>query len=865
MQIPFSEKVKRILTYSKDEADRLHNKMIEPEHLMLGILKDGSNKATDILRTKFMVDCNSLQNQLEQECKNEASQTRLTNSRFPASLPFEDEIIVDDSTSDILRLGMLEAKVMNSKEVDVEHVLLGFLKHKSINLTKTKTDLTSTDLTSAITNFLSQYEISYDKVLCALTESNITPKTINSEVDFDDDEDDEEDDAPPSSASSKGAKVQTGTKTNRNSDTPAIDTFGTDISQMAHEGKLDPVVGREKEIERIAQILSRRKKNNPILIGEPGVGKSAIVEGLAIRIENREVSRVLFNKRIISIDMSSIVAGTKYRGQFEERMKSVINELKAHPEIIVFIDEIHNLIGAGNQAGQMDAANMMKPALSRGELQCIGATTLEEYRKSIEKDGALERRFQKVLVEPTTKEETLEILRNIKEKYEAHHNVIYTDDALKACVNLADRYMTDRFFPDKAIDAMDEAGSRVHIGNISVPKEIEKQEELINKAIIDKESAVKAQDYEKAAEFRDYENELKTQLDSMRERWEAELNKHRQTVNADNVAETVSLITGVPVSKMAQDEGIRLKGMRHALKDKVIAQDKAIDKLVSAIQRSRIGLKDPNRPIGTFMFLGPTGVGKTYLAKQLAEYMFGSSDSLIRIDMSEYMEKFTVSRLVGAPPGYVGYEEGGMLTEKVRRKPYSIILLDEMEKAHQDVFNILLQVMDDGRLTDSYGRTVDFRNTVIIMTSNVGTRQLKDFGTGIGFSASDKSLKDVSQAVITKALNKQFSPEFINRIDEIITFEQLQEDDILKIIDIELLGLYKRVKDMGLTLEITPEAKHFIAHKGYDKQYGARPLRRAIQKYLEDEISDIVIEETLPAGTILKAELQGETVRISHN
>lgn len=575
MQIPFSEKVKRILTYSKDEADRLHNKMIEPEHLMLGILKDGSNKATDILRTKFMVDCNSLQNQLEQECKNEASQTRLTNSQFPASLPFEDEIIVDDSTSDILRLGMLEAKVMNSKEVDVEHVLLGFLKHKSINLTKTKTDLTSTDLTSAITNFLSQYEISYDKVLCALTESNITPKTINSEVDFDDDEDDEEDDAPPSSASSKGAKVQTGTKTNRNSDTPAIDTFGTDISQMAHEGKLDPVVGREKEIERIAQILSRRKKNNPILIGEPGVGKSAIVEGLAIRIENREVSRVLFNKRIISIDMSSIVAGTKYRGQFEERMKSVINELKAHPEIIVFIDEIHNLIGAGNQAGQMDAANMMKPALSRGELQCIGATTLEEYRKSIEKDGALERRFQKVLVEPTTKEETLEILRNIKEKYEAHHNVIYTDDALKACVNLADRYMTDRFFPDKAIDAMDEAGSRVHIGNISVPKEIEKQEELINKAIIDKESAVKAQDYEKAAEFRDYENELKTQLDSMRERWEAELNKHRQTVNADNVAETVSLITGVPVSKMAQDEGIRLKGMRHALKDKVIAQDKA--------------------------------------------------------------------------------------------------------------------------------------------------------------------------------------------------------------------------------------------------------------------------------------------------
>ena len=635
-----------------------------------------------------------------------------------------------------------------------------------------------------------------------------------------------------------------------------------DITRAALEGKLDPVVGREKEIERIAQILSRRKKNNPVLIGEPGVGKSAIVEGLALRIINRKVSRILFDKRIISLDMSTVVAGTKYRGQFEERMRAIINELKENPDIIIFIDEIHNLVGAGNQAGQMDAANMMKPALARGELQCIGATTLDEYRKSIEKDGALERRFQKIIVEPTTVEETKIILHNIKDRYEAHHNVTYTEEALDACVNLTERYVTDRFFPDKAIDALDEAGSRVHINNINVPKEIEQQEQLIDEAVRDKEKAVKGQDYERAADFRDKEKTLREQLNKMKAAWESTLVENRETVDADKVAETVSIMTGIPVSKMAQDEGIRLKGMRQELKTKVIAQDDAIDKLVSAIQRSRIGLKDPNRPIGTFMFLGPTGVGKTYLAKKLAEHMFGSSDALVRIDMSEYMEKFTVSRLVGAPPGYVGYEEGGMLTEKVRRKPYSIVLLDEIEKAHPDVFNILLQVMDDGRLTDSNGRTVDFRNTVIIMTSNVGTRQLKDFGRGVGFSAmAGMDDKQVSRSVIQKALNKQFSPEFLNRIDEIITFDQLDLEAITRIIDIELESVFRRIETLGYRLTIEAAAKKFIAEKGYDKQFGARPLRRAIQQHLEDGISEMIVESDLQPGNTINAYLDEEHIK----
>ena len=624
------------------------------------------------------------------------------------------------------------------------------------------------------------------------------------------------------------------------------------------------MVGREKEIERLAQILSRRKKNNPVLIGEPGVGKSAIVEGLATRINERKVARVLFGKRIISLDMSSVVAGTKYRGQFEERMRSIINELRSNPDIIVFIDEIHTLVGAGNQAGQMDAANMMKPALARGELQCIGATTLDEYRKSIEKDGALERRFQKVIVEPTTTEETLTILHNIKDRYEEHHNVTYTDEALMACVKLTERYVTDRSFPDKAIDVLDEVGSRVRIKNICVPKEIEDKEAEIVRLNKQKEEAVKDENYSLASTYRDHAKIMTEELERMKRRWEASLEDKRQKVTEADVATTVSMMTGIPVSKMASAEGIRMKGMREELKSNVIAQDSAVDKLVNAIQRSRVGLKDPNRPIGTFMFLGPTGVGKTFLAKKLAEHMFGTADALIRIDMSEYMEKFTVSRLVGAPPGYVGYEEGGMLTEKVRRKPYSIVLLDEIEKAHPDVFNLLLQVMDDGRLTDTQGRTIDFRNTVIIMTSNVGTRQLKEFGRGVGFATmADKDDKEVSRSVIQKALNKQFSPEFLNRVDEIITFDQLELPAILQIIGIELRGLYRRVEELGMTLEITESAQKFIAEKGYDKQFGARPLRRAIQQHLEDRISEMIVEEEVKAGDTILADMQNDKVVVS--
>lgn len=800
---------------------------IEPEHIMLGIIRDGDNHAFNIMQRQLMLNMQACKQQLEHMVSKQDKAT--TN----------DEVIVGEETSNILRLSLLEAKVMKSTCIDSEHILLGLLKRNS----------------STLADYLTQHDVTYDSVMAALTHRPM-PKA---NIDFDDDEED----LPPSSHNNDQTDRMAGTKTEKKqTDTPAIDTFGTDITMAAREGKLDPVVGREREIERIAQILARRKKNNPVLIGEPGVGKSAIVEGLALRIIERKVSRTLFDKRIIALDMSTIVAGTKYRGQFEERMRSIINELKENPNIIVFIDEIHNIVGAGNQAGQMDAANMMKPALARGELQCIGATTLDEYRKSIEKDGALERRFQKIIVEPTTVEETKTILHNIRDRYEQHHNVTYTEEAINACVTLAERYITDRFFPDKAIDVMDEAGSRVHIGNIYVPKEIETQEKLIDEAIRNKELAVKHQDYERAAEYRDQEKTLRDQLAILKQSWESTMTEMREEVDIDKIAETVSVMTGIPVSKMAQDEGIRLKGMRAELKSKVIAQDQAIDKLVSAIQRSRIGLKDPNRPIGTFMFLGPTGVGKTYLAKKLAEYMFGSADAMVRIDMSEYMEKFTVSRLVGAPPGYVGYEEGGMLTEKVRRKPYSIVLLDEIEKAHPDVFNTLLQMMDDGRLTDSNGRTVDFRNTVIIMTSNVGTRQLKDFGRGIGFSAMEgMSDQQVSRSVIQKALNKQFSPEFLNRIDEIITFDQLDLNAILKIIDIELESVLKRIETIGYKLEIEPEAKTFIANKGYDKQFGARPLRRAIQQHLEDGLSEMIVEEKVSVGQTIMAYLDNETVK----
>lgn len=835
-QLPYSDTVKQILQYSQEEALRLSCTSIEPEHIMLGILRDAQNSAYDIMNKQFLVDFKTYRKLLEARINRHKQGTSNTQSHNSAA----NSPILSEETQGVLRLGQMEAKMMRSKTIEPEHLLLGILKQSQIK---------NND------NDLSQYDLNYDTFKSKLTK----PAPVVPHADIDLDDEDDEEDAPPASRS----KQQSTATKQPTSNTPAIDTFGTDITKAAAEGKLDPVVGREKEIERIAQILSRRKKNNPILIGEPGVGKSAIVEGLAIRINERKVSRTLIGKRIISLDLANVVAGTKYRGQFEERMRTIINELVANPDIIIFIDEIHSIIGAGNQAGQMDAANMMKPALSRGQMQCIGATTLDEYRKSIEKDGALERRFQKILVEPTTTTETLTILHNIKDRYEAHHNVNYTDEALEACVRLTERYITDRHFPDKAIDALDEAGSRVHIGNLSVPKEIEQQEILLDEINTKKNEAVAAQDYEQAANYRDAQKQMQVQLDTMKKKWEESLIECRETVDAEKVAETVSVMTGIPVQKMATDEGVRLKGMRQELKSKVIAQDSAIDKLVSAIQRSRIGLKDPARPIGVFMFLGPTGVGKTCLAKKLAEHMFGSSDALVRVDMSEYMEKFTVSRLVGAPPGYVGYEEGGMLTEKVRRKPYSIVLLDEIEKAHTDVFNILLQVMDDGRLTDSNGRTVDFRNTVIIMTSNVGTRQLKDFGRGIGFSAMEgKDDKEVSRSVIQKALNKQFSPEFLNRIDEIITFDQLSLDAILKIVELELQSLLTRVSTMGYTLNITPEAKEFIAKKGYDKQFGARPLRRAIQQHIEDPLSELIVEEAPKQGSVLEAKLVDETVKI---
>ena len=831
MKNQYSQKVTQILAYSKEEALRLNNDYIGPEHIMLGLIRDGETRAIDILQNKFHLNLASIKQQIEKVVRNDEELLKST------------EIILNEKSSNILRLCILESRLLKSQTSDAEHLLLAIMKQKN----------------NIVARMLEDNDVSYSELFSSFSQTNPAPKDGTG---FQEDEEEEdEEDAPPASRAGNDRQGVHARATERkqqstSSDTPSIDAFGTDITQAAREGKLDPVVGREKEIERLAQILSRRKKNNPVLIGEPGVGKSAIVEGLALRISERKVSRILFNKRIVALDMTSIVAGTKYRGQFEERMRNIINELKANPNIIVFIDEIHTIVGAGNQAGSMDAANMMKPALSRGELQCIGATTLDEYRKTIEKDGALERRFQKIIVEQTTPEETLEILNNIKARYEEHHNVTYTPEAIEACVRLTERYVTDRSFPDKAIDVLDEAGSKVHISNITVPKEIEEKEKQIEETFRNKEKAVKSQNYELAANYRDRTKLLTAELEEMKAQWEATLADNRQTVDQDDVAHTLSMMTGIPVQRMAQAEGVRMKGMRSELKTKVIAQDAAIDRLVSAIQRSRVGLKDPNRPIGTFMFLGPTGVGKTYLAKKLAEHMFGTADALIRIDMSEYMEKFTVSRLVGAPPGYVGYEEGGMLTERVRRKPYSIVLLDEIEKAHADVFNILLQVMDDGRLTDSNGRTVDFRNTVIIMTSNVGTRQLKEFGRGVGFSAmAGMDDKQVSRTVIQKALNRQFSPEFLNRIDEVITFDQLELDAIMKIIDVELQGVCQRIQSLGYQLSIEQKAKEFIALKGYDKQFGARPLRRAIQTHIEDAISEIIVEQEVRQGDTFTAHL----------
>ena len=840
MDSQFTQRVSDVIQFSKEEANRLKNTHITPEHLVLGMIREGEGKAISILQSMF-VNLKKVKATLEEYLKSFSDEGDI----------YDNDIIFDQSASRILKISILEARMLKSKVTGTEHMLLAILRAHETKAAQV----------------LGENDVMYEDI-----KEILVPKAEpQSGLDFGEEEEEEEESIrrKPEETNAGDTQQVTRTRQKPTNDTPVLDSFGTDMTQAAADGKLDPVVGREKEIERLAQILSRRKKNNPILIGEPGVGKSAIVEGLALRIVEKKVSRILFDKRVIALDMTAVVAGTKYRGQFEERIRAIVNELKKNPNIILFIDEIHNIVGAGSAAGSMDAANMLKPALARGEIQCIGATTLDEYRKNIEKDGALERRFQKVMVEPTTPDETLQILRNIKDKYEEHHNVSYTDEALEACVKLTERYITDRNFPDKAIDALDEAGSRVHLTNISVPKSIEEQEKMIEVARKQKNEAVRLQDFELAASFRDRERTLSDELAVMKNKWEESLKENREKVDDNQIADVVSMMSGIPVQRLAQDEGNRLKGMKEALLSKVIGQDKAVETLVKAIRRSRMGLKDPNKPIGTFLFLGPTGVGKTHLAKQLAKEMFGSTDALIRIDMSEYMEKFTVSRLVGAPPGYVGYEEGGQLTEKVRRKPYSIVLLDEIEKAHADVYNILLQVMDEGRLTDSYGRTVDFKNTILILTSNIGTRQLKEFGKGIGFAAQMRTDdKEYSRSVITKALNKSFAPEFINRLDEIITFDQLDTDALEKIVDIELKGLFQRVEGLGYKLDISEEAKHFVALKGYDVQFGARPLKRAIQNYIEDGIAELLLDEKAQPGDTIcvnkdaeNNELKMEVVR----
>ncbi len=827
MNNQFTQRVSDIIMYSKEEANKLRNSYIGPEHLLLGLIREGEGKAVEIL-FNLQINLQSIKSQLE----------NILRSRADDSVVYDENINFNEEASKVLKLCILEAKLMKSAMADSEHILLALMRMKD----------------SIAFRVLRDHDVTYEKIIELLT---LQPDAPRSGLGFSDDEDDDEEEDfrgnPVGNRQGSAAQARSSQKRSAG-DTPVLDNFGTDMTRAAEEGKLDPVVGRVKEIERLAQILSRRKKNNPILIGEPGVGKSAIVEGLALRIVEKKVSRILFDKRVIALDMTAVVAGTKYRGQFEERIRSILNELKKNPNVILFIDEIHTIVGAGSAVGSMDAANMLKPALARGEIQCIGATTLDEYRQNIEKDGALERRFQKVIVEPTTPDETLQILRNIKEKYEDHHNVNYTDAALEACVKLTGRYVTDRNFPDKAIDALDEAGARVHLTNIIVPKELEEQEKRIDEVKMLKNEAVRSQNFELAAGYRDKEKAYAAQLETLKEAWEKSLKENRETVNDEQIADVVSMMSGVPVQRMAEAEGVRLLGMKDELTAKVVGQERAIETLVKAIRRSRVGLKDPSKPIGTFMFLGPTGVGKTHLAKELAKLMFGSSDALIRIDMSEYMEKFTVSRLVGAPPGYVGYDEGGQLTEKVRRKPYSIVLLDEIEKAHPDVFNILLQVMDEGRLTDSYGRTVDFRNTIVIMTSNIGTRQLKDFGKGIGFAAQLRvDDKEYSRSVLTKALNKSFAPEFINRLDEIITFDPLDTDSLTKNIALEMKELNLRMESIGYKLVIDEDAKRFVASKGYDAQFGARPLKRAVQNHLEDGISELILGSNPENGNTVHA------------
>ena len=821
MKNDFSKQFRPILELAYSEAQNFSSSVIQSEHFVLGALRNQDGYAFKILR-QLQVPVDEMTKELEEYLATAQPPTETTTL-------FEQQFQISLSAIRHLQLATSEARKMNAHTISGEHILLALIH----------------DQRAMDSEFLRQLKEKYLDFDISI--QNLSDATAPSAgKDFDEEEEDESEfspfkgnDRPKESSSQKSSRKSTGGKSG--TDTPALDKFGYDMTKAAAEGRLDPVVGRDNEIERLAQILSRRKKNNPVLIGEPGVGKSAIVEGLALRITQRKVSRILFDKRVIGLDMAGMVAGTKYRGQFEERIKAVLDELSKNPDIILFIDEIHTIVGAGGAPGSMDAANMLKPALARGEIQCIGATTLDEYRQNIEKDGALERRFQKVMVEPTTPEETLEILKQVKEKYESHHNVSYTDEALQACVDLTQRYVSDRNFPDKALDALDEAGSRVHITNIIVPEEIERLEKEVDDTTNEKLAAARSQNFELAAALRDKETKKKAELEKAKEDWEKRLDTERQEVNDEKVAEVVAMMTGVPTQRIAQAEGTRLLEMGKTLEGAVIGQDEAIKKVVKAIQRNRIGLKDPEKPIGTFMFLGPTGVGKTHLAKKIAEYLFDSKDALIRMDMSEYMEKFTVSRLVGAPPGYVGYEEGGQLTEKVRRHPYSVVLLDEIEKAHPDVFNLLLQVMDEGRLTDSLGRRIDFKNTILIMTSNVGSRQLKDFGGGIGFNTEAVS-KEQAHGVISKALNRAFSPEFLNRVDDIIMFDQLDKEAIFKIIDIELKDFYSRIEKLGFHLDLSQEAKEFIATKGYDKNFGARPLKRAIQKYLEDELAELMLQ-----------------------
>ena len=831
MTSQFSSKVSEILAFSREEATRLASRSVGPEHLLLGLMRSKDGPVLNVFQ-RLDVNPLSVKTELESRVREDELGMPITTS----------ELVLNEKASNILKLAVLEARLQRSTRVDEQHLLLAILHDQAENGAK---------------QVLEFNNMNYEDVLTLLSvKDNVTSGIGMPEEDYEE----EESPAGNDSASSGSAtgKSTTTQQQKTKSKTPVLDNFGTNLTESAALGKLDPCIGRENEIQRVIEILGRRKKNNPILIGEPGVGKSAIVEGLAEMIVMHRCSPTLYNKRIYTLDMTGVVAGTKYRGQFEERMKMLVKELEQNPDIIVFIDEIHTLIGAGSTPGSMDAANILKPALARGTIQCIGATTLDEYRNSIEKDGALERRFQKVQVEPTTNEQTLEILRNIRGRYEYFHHVNYTDEALAACVKLTDRYVSDRFMPDKAIDALDEVGSRVHLQTANIPPEITDKESEIKDVKEKKEAAVGNQNFELAASYRDRQTVLERELQELNKKWQDGDVDVRQTITEQEVAEVVSMMTGIPVQRMAQEEGIRLKGMAQELKQHVIAQEKAIDKMVKAIQRNRVGLKDPNHPIGAFMFLGPTGVGKTYLAKKLAEFMFGSTDALIRIDMSEYTESFNVSRLIGAPPGYVGYEEGGQLTERVRRHPYSIVLLDEIEKAHGNVFNLLLQVLDEGRLTDGNGRFVDFRNTVIIMTSNAGTRQLKDFGRGVGFNAGSTSAlmlneqdKEHARQIVQKALSKQFSPEFLNRLDEIITFDQLDLTAIKQIIDVELKGLYKRITDMGYTIDLSDEAKAFVAEKGYDVQFGARPLKRAIQTYIEDGVSELIVNGDLQPGSTI--------------